>query len=549
MNRIAFAAFNMLLVLMLAAHAENGLVDQADRFFVDAARGNDSNTGFRAAPLRTIQEGIDRANQIAGGDVVVAIGTYAETLTLASNVDIRGGFDSIAWTRDAEGHPAQSTIEGGFTAVTGTDVTGLLFEGFVVKAMDAGDQVQTSSIALSLHNSADVIIRQNTFMPGDGGFGNHGRNGFEGDRGYDGGNGSPAVISTDLTPPRQGGVGGSGASPFDGGKGGNGGRISLIATFLEAEDGRKGRGNPGTDELSGFGAGGKATQDFLAPLEDAEDGTVGVNGFPGVNGVPGRAVGTFAEGAYRTADGGAAEPAAGHGGGGGGGGGAIGFLPIAPIPILWAGPSGGGGGSGGAAGGGGVSGQGGGASIGILLTESMSILITENEFLMGSGGNGGEGGFGAAGGGGGTGGVGGSFVDTGSNIGGNAGDGGNGGRGGSGADGGNGGGGPSIGIAEDRPTTSIKSGNVFTLGYAGSGGSAAGSAVIAPDGLVAETFKDFGALDINKDLVVNAVDVQLVINGALGLFAGGFNTDVDGDNETNAVDVQLVINAALGINS
>ena len=52
--------------------------------------------------------------------------------------------------------------------------------------------------------------------------------------------------------------------------------------------------------------------------------------------------------------------------------------------------------------------------------------------------------------------------------------------------------------------------------------------------------------DINGDGVVNAVDVQLVINAALGI-EGEFNADINGDGVVNAVDVQLVINAALGI--
>lgn len=53
--------------------------------------------------------------------------------------------------------------------------------------------------------------------------------------------------------------------------------------------------------------------------------------------------------------------------------------------------------------------------------------------------------------------------------------------------------------------------------------------------------------DINDDGEVNAVDVQLVINAALGIAIGEFDADVNGDGTVNAVDVQLVINAALGI--
>jgi len=56
----------------------------------------------------------------------------------------------------------------------------------------------------------------------------------------------------------------------------------------------------------------------------------------------------------------------------------------------------------------------------------------------------------------------------------------------------------------------------------------------------------FRAEDLNEDGQVNAVDVQLVINGALGL-SDPLETDVNFDKVTNAIDVQLVINAALGL--
>jgi hypothetical protein len=52
--------------------------------------------------------------------------------------------------------------------------------------------------------------------------------------------------------------------------------------------------------------------------------------------------------------------------------------------------------------------------------------------------------------------------------------------------------------------------------------------------------------DVNRDGAVNAIDVQLVINAALGLLVD-YDCDVDEDGTVNAIDVQLVINAALGI--
>ena len=52
--------------------------------------------------------------------------------------------------------------------------------------------------------------------------------------------------------------------------------------------------------------------------------------------------------------------------------------------------------------------------------------------------------------------------------------------------------------------------------------------------------------DLNIDARVDSIDVQLVINGALGVRTP-MPTDVNGSGGTNATDVQLVINAALGL--
>lgn len=52
--------------------------------------------------------------------------------------------------------------------------------------------------------------------------------------------------------------------------------------------------------------------------------------------------------------------------------------------------------------------------------------------------------------------------------------------------------------------------------------------------------------DVDGSATVNAIDVQLVINEALGI-STGYQCDLNGDDQVNALDVQLVINAALGI--
>jgi len=53
--------------------------------------------------------------------------------------------------------------------------------------------------------------------------------------------------------------------------------------------------------------------------------------------------------------------------------------------------------------------------------------------------------------------------------------------------------------------------------------------------------------DLNGDGDANAVDLQSVINAALGLLVP-FNTDIAlDDGRVNAVDVQMMINILLGI--
>ncbi len=55
-----------------------------------------------------------------------------------------------------------------------------------------------------------------------------------------------------------------------------------------------------------------------------------------------------------------------------------------------------------------------------------------------------------------------------------------------------------------------------------------------------------GIPDINDDGTCDAIDVQLVVNSALGLVVQ-HDCDVNGDGVVNALDVQLIINGALGI--
>jgi hypothetical protein len=74
------------------------------------------------------------------------------------------------------------------------------------------------------------------------------------------------------------------------------------------------------------------------------------------------------------------------------------------------------------------------------------------------------------------------------------------------------------------------------------GNSAAGA---GPSAAVTVQNTTFDAADVNHDGKLNATDVQLVINAALGRIVMGF-PDVNGDGKVNATDVQRVINGVLG---
>lgn len=53
--------------------------------------------------------------------------------------------------------------------------------------------------------------------------------------------------------------------------------------------------------------------------------------------------------------------------------------------------------------------------------------------------------------------------------------------------------------------------------------------------------------DANGDGIANAIDIQIVINGVLGLAVGPYSADVNNDGSASSVDVQLMINRALGL--
>ncbi len=430
----------------------------AVRIFVNEAQagifvgpaGSDSNPGTREAPLLTVAAAIAAASA-AGGDVYLSRGTYSQSeFALASGVSLYGGFDEHFATRDPASNP--TVLAGGPAAMTGSGVTDVRVDGLTVQSANATTP-GGSSYAVLLRGCRDITVRQCVLQAGNGAAGVDAQNGAAGTPGVAGGDGSAGTCLDSLAT----GAGGAGAdgAGFAGGAGGTGGTALTGYT-----------GAPGGDG-SGPG-GGQGGEGGLITLRNhnGETGGAGANGQPGANGAGGPTFGALAASGYAPASGG--DGAAGAGGsGGGGGGGSSGNIG----DNGGSGNGGGGGGSGGGPGERGPGGGGGGGSFAVAVFASTNIDVRDCSLRTGLGGAGGAGGSGGTGGLGGPGGV--EARECRSTVG-AGGTGGAGGAGGRGGHGGGGGGGPTVGIAWDETSTLAQSGNSYTLGTAGIGGSSSG---------------------------------------------------------------------------
>jgi|GEM_PF-1728185 len=415
--------------------------------------GSNANAGTAAAPLASIQAGITQASA-SGAEVRVAGGTYHESLTLASNVRVVGGFDPQSWVRAPATH--ETILSGGSVAVLGSGVSNAALDGFTVLSADGSGAGARSSYAVVLRDSTAVSITNNRLRPGvgaGGANGERGANGAAGGPGADGGAGQ-----CDSSPPGAGGAGGlhPAGALLSGGAGGRGGAEG-------AHSGLAGASGSGSQGGSG-GAGGSGGN----PGRAGGNGMSGGGGASGGHGSGASAVVTvdvarltdpFVASAGRSGT----HGSHGSGGGGGGGGGGQGGTFV----DNGSGNGGGGGGAGGEGGRGATGGGGGGGSFGIVLLSSTNVIIEGNDIITASGGAGGAGATGGTGGAGGRGGLGAKHCTQEIGAGGN---GGNGGTGGTGGASGGGAGGPSIGVLEDAASSSTRESNATTAGAGGAGG-------------------------------------------------------------------------------
>ncbi|MGH7480996.1 MAG: Ig-like domain-containing protein, partial [Longimicrobiales bacterium] len=348
------------------------VAEEKPEFFVSALTGDDANAGTRAAPFATIQRAIDAAGATgSGGEVYVAGGSYAESLTLRTGVSIRGGYDPETWFRGVEDFP--TNVFGGTTAVSGTNVQSLTLDGLNIWSADAASN-GASSVGIRLVDSRDVVLSHDHIFAGngaDGVFGAPGGVGANGRPGRPGKDGQIGTISK-IDPPCGGEGGLHGNGQPSGGAGGDGGpglfSFNLVCPrrTQAGEAGHESNGGPG-----GVGA-------FVLSGADGQGGTEGRDGSIGIDGAGGTAFGAFVASAYVPADGTGGQSGANGGGGGGGGGGSA--------TITNTGGGGGGGGGGGVAGTAGGGGLGGGGSFGVILENSTGIELRANHIVTGRGG-------------------------------------------------------------------------------------------------------------------------------------------------------------------
>jgi serine protease AprX len=149
-------------------------------FRVDGTAGLDANDGMAwtdlgggIGPMRTLQGAIDAAEAVGGGQIWVMGGTYAETLTMASGVELYGGFaggETSLSQRDAAANPVIIDNPGVFNSIiTWNGTTDASLDGFWVtggNTIGGGGILFTSANATNI--ATNCVIAGNRAV-GDGG--------------------------------------------------------------------------------------------------------------------------------------------------------------------------------------------------------------------------------------------------------------------------------------------------------------------------------------------------------------------------------------------
>jgi hypothetical protein len=420
------------------------IVSEAFGVFVSSTMGSDATgCGTRAAPCKTISNGITVAHAMSKRTYVCDDGTYAEQINLTTAVDgaaVYGGFSCTGgtWAYDATKKPLVmlSAPTGAAScascALIATGLTtGAKFEDMAFQAPD-GVNPGDSSIAIFANNSTGTLTFLRSNITAGNGVGWTTAAGT-------GSNYTGMTAQSGGAPTTLGGPKGS-ATCADGtaSAGGNGGDGNVVS-----ENAGYGGWSPTSTSMAGYdGLGGHGGTTTCAQGDPGSNGAGGAAGSASTNS------GTLDASGWHAVVGNAGtngNPGQGSGGGGG---------KTSTVPPI----GGGGGGAGGCGGGSGAGGASGGSSIAVLsLSSSISLgMCTLTTGIGGSGQAGGAGESGQNGGG---------YANTMVNYC----QGNYGGSGGGGGGGAGGAGGLSVGIVYQTTAPTMTSLN-FTAGMPGAGG-------------------------------------------------------------------------------
>jgi len=474
-----------------------------------------SATGGGRFPCKSISYGISRAVATGRANVLVADGTYEETVTLTAGKNLYGGYRPDTWARHLsttmtivrgnDNNPSRPHWPHKIT-INATNITSAtVVEGFVIYGEAATEWAEGiggyggNSYAIYVTGSNNQLtIRNNTIYGAAGALGKSRPQAAAGANGGNGGgreatpsaydavqtsDGDGTYSECNWSRPNTDPTYQNGGASTCGAAGGHGGGNVCSPSYNTQTSGQAGQNGSGTGAGTGGAAGFDGRIDSVSYgvgydctiPSNHMDGYPGTNGANGANGAGGTgcsgATGSVTSGHWRGSDGGAGSVGSAGGGGGGGGAGGGGSRGAGPCDEGWGG-RGGGGGAGGGGGSGANGGAAGGGSFAIFITASVTTapVIQNNIIFLGTGGNGGAGGTGGAGGQGGIGGQGGyAGIPVPLNCGNAGGNGGNGGNGGAGGGGGGGCGGTAIGIGYSGVAPSM-TGNTFSGGTGGQGG-------------------------------------------------------------------------------
>lgn len=421
--------------------------DISSSIFVDGDNGNDSDTGERHLPYKTIGHAITAA--ASGQDVYIMTRvddlSYQEsmaTLSIQSGTSLYGGYGEN-WIRDANNN--RSKLAGHSTAISyaavnspgwisGLDISAAVSSNASFNVMAILVEAGTNTLTIENNTLFSSDVRRGEVAAPGSSYGIVVKDIH-----------NVKILGNDITT----GIGGDAVSPVKSNNGNKGDNASGVTGGTNYTQGGNANGGRGQCHLSGYieNSGGLAGTKSLLLTDGGKAGdgvTATDQAQMGGAGIAAIGSGTFANALFRSLPG--RKGSRGNHGCSGGAGGRGGDSGTAEFRLD--GGNGGGGGAGGQGGEGGHGGASGGASIGIwLFHTSIASEIGNNIINMGSGG---AGGLGSLGGDGGDGGIGAGYSKGECTLLGRcAGDGakgGNGAQGGNGGQGGGGAGGPSYGI-------------------------------------------------------------------------------------------------------